>query len=304
MANLINLKNRSKIKMSVILTFCKPNSDGESQEGFELTIPFSSKEKSAEDLLNKKLFKRIVKKCKFYKRNVGDLMKISISGDWKAFEQVTGKDGLPSLGHSCKWFFGKERPLDSWEKSLVLIYGFGAHSHHGSGINKAQLVRKDFPDGQSLLGLKKVGDLLFDTSHMKENPSDLCAVLMIELGIESVVLTPKSNIDFIMHDLETLPDEAWMGGLGKKNLHSTLKEKLLTQDKFFSKNPHLVKPDNQEWVNFCDDCVILIVLDAYLFNKPILLMHPDAYASAYKDAKVSSTDGSIPVFIDSIPVIH
>lgn len=114
--------------INVILTFDTPDRWGDMQECFDLHLPLNKNELCAVQFTHKKLFKRIVKKCALYKRSVGDLVKISTAGNWDLFEATTGKESLPDLGHSCKWFFGNGRSdLDLWEKALIKNYGFGVN---------------------------------------------------------------------------------------------------------------------------------------------------------------------------------
>ena len=122
------VEKRHHMYINVILTFDTPDTNGECQEFFDLHLPISKKEISAVDFLNKKLFKKIAKKCNLYKRQVGDLTKISTAGDWDLFEKLTNLEALPDLGHSCKWFFGNGRSdLDAWEQGLIDAFGFGAN---------------------------------------------------------------------------------------------------------------------------------------------------------------------------------
>ena len=127
---------RAYMNVNVILTFETWNEYGETQEFFDLYVPISKKESGAVEFIHNKLFKRIVKQCKRLNRSVGDLIKISTASNWDLFTEVTGLDSLVQLGHSCKWFFGNGRvDLDSWEKKLVEIYGFGVNADM-SYINK------------------------------------------------------------------------------------------------------------------------------------------------------------------------
>jgi hypothetical protein len=121
-----NTKSRTYMYVDVILTFNSENAYGDTQEFFDLNIPVNSREKNTVDFLDKKLFKRIAKKCSELHREVGELTKISTCSDWSVFEKKTGLPALPSFGHSCKWFFGNGRTdLDVWELSLISRYGFG-----------------------------------------------------------------------------------------------------------------------------------------------------------------------------------
>lgn len=117
---------RAYMDVNVILTFETWNKDGETQEFFDIKIPISKKEVSAEEFIHNKLFKRIVKQCKRLNRSVGDLIKISTASNWDLFTKVTQLRSLMDLDHDGKWYFGKGRSdLDNWEKKLIEIYGFG-----------------------------------------------------------------------------------------------------------------------------------------------------------------------------------
>ena len=127
MANLDTGSNRRVfMNVNVILTFESMNADGDRQEFFDLALPVSKSEVDAVTFLNNKLFKRIVKKCKFFNRRVEDLTKISTASDWDLFEATTNLESLWKQGHSCKWHFGTGRAdLDVWEKALMSKYRFG-----------------------------------------------------------------------------------------------------------------------------------------------------------------------------------
>lgn len=117
---------RAYMHVNVILTFNDFNSYGNGQEFFDLHIPVSKNEIDTFDFLDKKLFKRIVKKCEYFGRNVEQLIKISTASNWAVFKQTTNKTSLYDMGHSCKWYFGKNRnDLDGWEIELMDKYGFG-----------------------------------------------------------------------------------------------------------------------------------------------------------------------------------
>ena len=70
-------KKRNYMNVDVILTFNELNEFNESQEFFDFNIPISRHEESSIDFLNKKFFKRVVKKCEKLKRDVTQLTKIS-----------------------------------------------------------------------------------------------------------------------------------------------------------------------------------------------------------------------------------
>lgn len=117
---------RSYMSVNVILTFDSPDSEGRTQEFFDLFIPVNCRDSDAIAFIDKKLFKRIIKKCELLNREPSDLIKISTCSNWAVFEEKTKKPTLPVMGHSCKWYFGNGRTdLDPWEISLITRYGFG-----------------------------------------------------------------------------------------------------------------------------------------------------------------------------------
>ena len=118
---------RAYLKGNVILSFEHSGIYGDTQEFFDICLPINKNENGAYDFLNKTLFKRVVAACHKFNRPVGDLIKISMgSPDWPVFEGHTGKKSILALGHNTKWYFGNGRcDLDSWEKDLIDVYGFG-----------------------------------------------------------------------------------------------------------------------------------------------------------------------------------
>lgn len=115
---------------NVILTFNSISECGDSQEFFEMKLPLKKDEGHSAYFLMNKFFPKVVTKCATFNRSVGDLIKISTSSDWDLFEKVTGLESLCTLGHSCKWYFGKGRnELDEWEIMLMKKYGFGTEAN-------------------------------------------------------------------------------------------------------------------------------------------------------------------------------
>jgi len=135
-------------------------------------------------------------------------------------------------------------------------------------------------------------------------PKQTCAISMGEHGITTVVLTSKEDIESTMHEFKTSPDSVWCGGRGKRYLYKSLKKELQALDKYFDSNPALVSAMNQKWTDFCDDCVLLYVLDALLFNKPFALIHPESYVANINKASINATSGAIPDLISGIPVVQ
>ena len=141
---LVNAK--AFMRVNVILTFKTLDEDGENQEFFDLHLPVSKKEANAVQFIDNKFFKRVVKKCKQLNRSVGDLTKISTASNWSLFTEATKLESLMDLGHNGKWYFGKGRnDLNSWEKDLVDIYGFGIDadlSYMNGSLTQEQLHEK------------------------------------------------------------------------------------------------------------------------------------------------------------------
>lgn len=135
-------------------------------------------------------------------------------------------------------------------------------------------------------------------------PKQTCAISMADFGIKTVVLTSKEDIESTMNEFETSPDSVWCGGRGKRYLYKSLKKELQALDKYFDGNPAYVTAMNQEWTDFCDDCVLLYVLDALLFNKPFALIHPESYMANIDKASINATSGALPDLISGIPLVQ
>lgn len=97
-------------------------------------------------------------------------------------------------------------------------------------------------------------------------------VYMAPFGLSTIVMASQSNLEWHMNKYRTQKDESFLKGLLKR-----LEYSLPLEDKFFDSNPHLAVSSNQRWKNFCDDCVILATLSAYLNNSRVVLIHPDSY---------------------------
>ena len=131
-----------------------------------------------------------------------------------------------------------------------------------------------------------------------------CAVAMSDLGISTVILTDKEEIEQILHEYETAPDHVWCDGRGKRYMYLMLKQVLQCKDKHFNKHPELITQSNQDWVDFCDDCILLFLLDVHLNEKPVQLIHPQSYAEQIQHAQFDATNGQMPVLLDGIPVMQ
>ena len=134
--------------------------------------------------------------------------------------------------------------------------------------------------------------------------SQMSAISLAELGISMTVLIDMKCIESVWQDFSCKPDHVWFDGKGKKFMHLALKEKLQAQDKLFEASPELANQSNPDWLNFCDDCVILFILDAYLYDKPLVFLHPDSYSEAVNSARINETGGVMPDLIADIPVLQ
>lgn len=280
------LTDRAELDVNVILTFGTPNCFGERQEYFDLRISINQNEISASDFFENKFFKKIIKKCKRLNRDPKDLTKISTASNWNVFKEFTGKQSLIDLGHPCKWFFGNGRKdLDIWEDHLMKKYEFGCNQDMG-WVNELHISHEI---SDPVLGNKGVGE-------------KLSAVTLEDLGISMVVLASNKEINALMRECETTPDSIWCDGRGKLFLREILFLELHKKNQFFDDHPQFADDSNSEWVEFCNDCVLLAVLDAYLCNKPIKLIHPDSYEHGLKFASINATEGLVPGLIEDISV--
>jgi len=124
--NVINSSLPRVLDVNVILTFINTNSVGDTQEFFDVSLSIGKSETDAIDFFNKKFFKKVLKKIYQFGRRPEDLIKISTAGNWNVFSEITNLESLPEMGHSCKWYFGRDRDdLDQWEEELVAKYKFG-----------------------------------------------------------------------------------------------------------------------------------------------------------------------------------
>ena len=130
------------------------------------------------------------------------------------------------------------------------------------------------------------------------------ALLMSSFGINTAVLVKHSRINWYLNEYLTQADKRFGGGLGKKELLRRLEYLLPKEDKYFDSHPNEAVRTNERWVDFCEDCIVLATLAAFLTKKNILLIHPDAYAphtglnSQYEKIEVK------PTFIQEIPSLH
>ena len=100
---------------------------------------------------------------------------------------------------------------------------------------------------------------------------------MLHFGIRTNVLAQHSRIGWYLNEYKTQPDKKFGGGLGKMELLKILKYQLPLVDGYFDSNPHLATSANPRWQDFCEDCLVLATLSAFLNDEQIILIHPDAY---------------------------
>lgn len=102
-------------------------------------------------------------------------------------------------------------------------------------------------------------------------------VYMMPFGISTVVMATQSCLEWHMNEYRNQPDNLFCEGLGKRVLLKRLEYLLPIEDKYFDSNPNLAVSENQRWKDFCDDCVILATLSAFLNNSSVVLIHPNSY---------------------------
>lgn len=141
-------------------------------------------------------------------------------------------------------------------------------------------------------------------SNIFSTEKQLSAVDMSRYGIGTVVLTEHEGLDKMMCEYATKPDDIWCGGRGKKHLHKMLHKQLLSEDKYFDKNPKAIQRKAERWSNFMDDCVIYATLNAFLFKEPIALLHPQCYAAWVANASVNVTSSEMPTLIEDVSVLQ
>jgi hypothetical protein len=127
-------------------------------------------------------------------------------------------------------------------------------------------------------------------------------IYMIPHGIKTIVMTTQSCLEWHMNEYRTCKDELFLKGLGKKGLLKRLEYLLPLEDKYFDDNPHLAVSSNQRWKNFCDDCVILATLSAYLNNSRVALIHPDSFNPSEGLNSKYEMPKKRPTFIEGIEI--
>jgi hypothetical protein len=141
-------------------------------------------------------------------------------------------------------------------------------------------------------------------SHIFSTKKAMSAVDMSNYGVETVVLTEHEGLDRLMLEYASKPDEIWCEGRGKKYLHKMLHKQILKEDKYFKKNPKTIQRNSERWENFMDDCVLFATLNAFLFDQPVYLLHPQSYEKSVADSPFNATSGELPTFFEDIPVIQ
>jgi hypothetical protein len=135
------------------------------------------------------------------------------------------------------------------------------------------------------------------------NADKKVVISLVKLGIDTQILTTVGEIEDTKKELEETPDHYWCNGLGKDYLYKILLRKLKVKDVYFNKNPAKVKPSNPKWIDFCNDCLLLYVLDIMFSDGVFQLVHPAQYREMIKVTKYDGTTGGLPDYIDNIPTV-
>ena len=143
-----------------------------------------------------------------------------------------------------------------------------------------------------------------NTFNINSNLSAKAVINLQPLGIHTTVLTTIGHIEELMTEFDNQPDKIWCNGLGKQYMYKTLLRELKKQDLYFTKHPNKVKLSNSKWIEFCDDCLILFVLDAFLNGQIVKLMHPDQYKAMVKNTAFEGATGDMPDLIEGIPTLN
>lgn len=141
-------------------------------------------------------------------------------------------------------------------------------------------------------------------SHIFSTTKAKSAIDMSRYGIGTVVLTEHDGLDRMMLEFATKPDDIWCEGRGKKYLHKMLRKQLLKEDKYFDKNPKAIQRNSERWINFLDDCVLFATLNAFLFDEPVFLVHPQSYEKSIAKSPYNATSGELPTLFEDILVVQ
>ena len=141
-------------------------------------------------------------------------------------------------------------------------------------------------------------------SHIFSTTQAKSAIDMSRYGISTVVLTEHDCLDRMMLEFATKPDDIWCEGRGKKYLHKILRKQLLKEDKYFDKNPKAIQRNSERWINFLDDCLVFATLNAFLFNQPVFLVHPQSYEKSIAKSLYNATSGELPTLFEDILVVQ
>ena len=101
-----------------------------------------------------------------------------------------------------------------------------------------------------------------------------CLINMLPYGIKTSVLTTQQEMQSIEDDfnedmLHLLPESK------QKDLFEKLRKWLIDRDAYFNMHLDDATRDNDEWTLFCNGYVELAMMGKFLFQFPIVLIHPD-----------------------------
>jgi hypothetical protein len=136
------------------------------------------------------------------------------------------------------------------------------------------------------------------------NRTAKAAINLNHLGIYTTVLTTLGDIEDVTEIFKNSPDASWCNGFGKDHLYRVLLRKLKFKDDYFNKNPKKVKASNQKWIDFCNDCLFVYVLDSMRNDSVFRLVHPTCYSELINGPSLDGTTGNMPDHIEGIPTLQ
>ena len=136
------------------------------------------------------------------------------------------------------------------------------------------------------------------------DPKAKVAFNLNHLEIYTTVLTTLKEIEDTTEIFRSKPDTYWCNGLGKDHLYKLLLRKLKIKDLYFNRHLNKVKPNNPKWIDFCNDCLTLYVLDSMRKENVFHLVNPTQYRVSIKHALADGTTGRMPDYIEGIPTVR
>lgn len=128
---------------------------------------------------------------------------------------------------------------------------------------------------------------------------EICAISLFDFGLSTIVLTSHEDIAELVSEYQHCSGKGW-SNVEVEEVYQILFAELRRLEIFFNSNPKLVDKQNPDWINYCDGCLAVYVLDAFLTNKQFNILHPQSYAKLLNNGAIDATSGLVSYYMHDV----